>query len=71
MNIVPARKDRIAPNIKGAPSLTFVHKSPAIKDEKKVQIPIIVWYAPKDVAITSGLAIRVIYALLIPSLIDI
>ena len=62
---------RIDPNIKGALGFTFVHKSPAIKDEKKVQTPIIVWYAPKDVAITSGLAIWVIYALLMPSLIAI
>ena len=59
---------KIAPNINGAFGFTWDHNSPAINEEKKVQIPIMVWYAPKDVAITSGLAILVIYALLTLSL---
>ena len=66
-NIMPATTARIDPNINGALGFIADHKSPAIKEEKKVQTPIIVWYAPNDVAITSRLAIRLIYALLMPS----
>jgi hypothetical protein len=42
-NIVPATTAKTDPKINGAPGFILVHSRPAISEEKKVQVPIIVW----------------------------
>jgi hypothetical protein len=41
--MVPAITANTAPKINGAPGFILVHRRPAISEEKKVQMPIIVW----------------------------